>query len=153
MYFVAVILLLLVLPIASIAASSIHSNPTVSLLFLTGKWFVFWGVGIRLLIAGLRQTIQPAFTAREIFGIHDTSAFPIVREIGFANISIGILGICTIFRPDWIIPAAIVGGLYYGLAGALHLPHKQKNAKENTAMISDFFIFLILLVFVVKTLS
>lgn len=152
MYFVTVILLLLILPVVSIAANSIHSGHTASLLLLTGKWFVFWGVGIRLFIAGLRQTIQPGFTAREIFGIQDTSAFPIVREIGFANISIGILGICTILRADWTVPAAIVGGLYYGLAGTLHLAHQQKNAKENTAMISDFFIFLILLTFVVETL-
>jgi hypothetical protein len=153
MYYITVILLLLVLPIASIAASSIHSGHTEPLLFLIGRWFVFWGVGIRLLLAGLRQAIQPAFTAREIFGIHDSSAFPIVREIGFANISIGILGICTIFRADWIVPAAIVGGLYYGLAGALHLAHQSKNAKENMAMVSDAFIFLVLVVFVVKTLT
>ena len=30
---------------------------------LVGKWFVFWAVGARLFIAGIRQVIQPAFTA------------------------------------------------------------------------------------------
>ena len=153
MYFVTVVLLLLVLPLASLLIDRAHAGHTLTALFLTGKWFVFWGVGIRLFIAGLRQTIQPAFTAREIFRIQDSSAFPVVREIGFANLSMGLLAICTIFRPDWIVPAATVGGLYYGFAGALHLPHKQKNAKENMAMFSDFFIFLVLLVFVVKTLT
>jgi hypothetical protein len=58
---------------------------------------------------------------------------------------------CSIVRPDWIVPAAIVGGLYYGLAGAGHIFHSNKNAKENVAMISDGFIFLLLLAFVVAS--
>jgi hypothetical protein len=43
----------------------------------------------------------------------------------------GALGICSVFRPEWVIPAAIVGGLYYGLAGLGHLPQKNKNAKST----------------------
>jgi hypothetical protein len=31
---------------------------------LVGKWFVFWAaVGVRLGLAGLRQILQPSFTA------------------------------------------------------------------------------------------
>jgi hypothetical protein len=153
MYFATVILLLLILPLSSILIESAHSGHVLNILFLTGKWFVFWAVGIRLLMAGLRQTIQPAFTANEIFRIQGNDAFPIVRELGFANLSMGLLGVCAIFRSDWIVPAAIVGGLYYGFAGAGHIPQKQKNAKENMAMVSDAFIFLVLLVFVLKTLT
>ena len=41
---------------------------------------------------------------------------------------------------------ALVGGLYYGFAALLHLPQKNKNAKEYTAMISDAFASVILLV-------
>jgi hypothetical protein len=43
-----------------------------------------------------------------------------------------------------VIPAAIVGGLYYAFAGLGHLPQKDKNAKENTAMISDGFAAVVL---------
>ena len=39
----------------------------------------------------------------------------------------------------WVISAAIVGGLHYGPAGLGHLPHKNKNAKEYIAMVSDWF--------------
>jgi hypothetical protein len=95
--------------------------------------------------------VQPPFTAEEIFGIRDTSSWPIVREIGFANLSMGALGICSIFRPGWVIPAAVVGGLYYGLAGLGHLPQQKKNAKEYTAMISDGFAAVILAVFVLRS--
>ena len=150
MYFAIVLLLLLILPAASILIEAAHSHAT--LLFLIGRWFVFWAVGIRLFIAGIRQVIQPKFTAEEIFAIHEPAAFPIVREVGFANLSMGLLGTCTLFHTAWIVPAAIVGGLYYGLAGAGHIFQKNKNAKEYTAMISDEFVFIILLIFILDSL-
>jgi hypothetical protein len=153
MYFVVVILLLLIFPVASVTTEAALSGHTVSLMFLTGRWLVFWAVGIRLFIAGARQVIQPQFTAEEIFGIHDSGSFAIVREVGFANLSMGLLGLCSFFRTGWILPAAIVGGLYYGLAGIGHIFQKKKNAKEYTAMISDGFVFLVLLVFVLLDLT
>jgi hypothetical protein len=146
MYFAVVILLLLIFPVASVVVDAATSGNTVSVLSLMGRWFVFWAVGVRLFIAGARQVIQPRFTAEEIFGIHDAASFPILRELGFANLSIGLLGICSVFRPAWIVPAAIVGGLYYGLAGIGHVFQKNKNAKEYTAMISDGFVFVVLAV-------
>jgi hypothetical protein len=151
MYFAIVILLLLVFPVISIAAESVRSAHALSIAVLTGKWFVFWGVGVRLFIAGVRQVIQPRFTAQEIFSLGDRGVFPIVRELGFANLSMGLLGICSLVRSSWIVPAALVGGLYYGLAGAGHVFQKQRNAKENMAMVSDGFIFLVLLAFVVSS--
>jgi len=55
-----------VLPLASIAIeAAIHQA---SMLWLIGKWFVFWGVGARLLLAGVRQYFQPAFTVCSTFG-------------------------------------------------------------------------------------
>jgi hypothetical protein len=151
MYFVFVILLLLIFPVASMTIEAALSRHTVSIIFLTGRWFVFWAVGIRLFIAGARQVIQPQFTAKEIFGIRDGGSFAIVREVGFANLSMGLLGICSVFRVGWIVPAALVGGLYYGLAGAGHIFHQGKNAREYTAMISDGFIFLVLMVFMMNS--
>jgi hypothetical protein len=152
MYFAVVILLLLVFPVASVSVEDIHSGHTLSIMWLTGRWFVFWAGGVRLSIAGMRQVIQPQFTAQEVFGLHEAGSFPIVRELGFANLSMGILGIWSVFQIGWIVPAAIVGGLYYGLAGLGHIRQKNKNAKEYTAMISDGFVFLVLLSFVVNRL-
>jgi hypothetical protein len=152
MYFASVLLLLLILPVASVTIEVLGFRHDLTV-FLTGRWFVFWAVGVRLFVAGVRQVIQPRFTAEEIFGIHDRASFAIVRELGFANLSMGLLGICSVFRLDWILPAAIVGGLYYGLAGAGHVFRKSKNAKEHTAMISDAFMFLLFLAFVVDSLK
>jgi len=152
-YFAAVILFLFILPVASIATEAYLYPHAESLLFLIGKWFVFWSVGIRLLAAGARQVIQPRFTAEEIFDIHDPITFVIIRELGFANLSMGFLGVCSLFRFEWLIPAAIVGGLYYGLAALGHVFRKHKNAHENMATVSAAFIFVVLLVFVLNSLE
>jgi hypothetical protein len=153
MYFASVVLLLFVLPVGFVAGETVLSHHASSVLLLTGKWFVFWGIGVRLLMAGVRQTLQPRFTAEEIFHVHDAGSFAIVREVGFANLAMGTLGVWSLFHQGWIVPAAIVGGLYYGLAGVGHVLKKERNAKETMAMLSDAFIFVVLLVFVVKTLS
>ena len=109
MYFVVVILLLRILPVASVALEALWTRGSLDLLFLTSKWFVFWGVGMRLFIAGVRQAIQPRFTAEEIFGLAGSASFALVRELGFANLSIGLLGMCSLLRSGWIVPAAIAG--------------------------------------------
>jgi hypothetical protein len=116
------------------------------LLTVIGKWFVFWAVGVRLFLAGLRQSITPQFTAERIFGMKSKEPLVIVRELGFANLSIGVLGLSTIFRGSWIMPAAIAGGLFYCFAGIGHLMTKNRNRLENSAMFSDLFAFLVLLI-------
>jgi hypothetical protein len=151
MYFVSVVLLLLVLPVVSIAIESLTGSHTVTL-FMVGRWFVFWAAGVRLFIAGLRQVAQPGFTAEEIFGLKDKGAFAIVRELGFANLCMGLLSICSVFHASWVVPGAIVGGLYYGLAGFGHIARGHGNAKENMALYSDLWIFLVLGWFVVRSL-
>jgi hypothetical protein len=152
MYFVIVSLLLFVCPALSVVIGASRAHEAVWNLALIGKWWTFWAVGIRLFIAGVRQVVQPRFTAQEIFEIHDLKVFPLVREIGFGNLSMGIAGICTLFRPGWLVPVALVGGLYYGFAGLVHL-RREKNATEFTALASDAFASILLLTFVVSSLS
>ena len=144
MYLAAVVLLMAVLPIASIVAESIVARGGADFLWLIGKWFVFWSVGVRLMLAGLRQILNPTFTAETIFGVKERAALTIVQELGFGNLSIGLLGGLSLVNPNWTIPAAIVGGLFYGLAGIKHLTNSERNATENVAMISDLFIFVVL---------
>jgi hypothetical protein len=72
-----------------------------------------------------------------------------VREIGFANLAMGALGVGTIFRQAWLVPAAVVCGIYYGLAGLGHLLRDERNVHETVAMISEGFAFLALVAVVV----
>jgi len=148
MYLVIVVLLLLVLPAGSVIAEVLwRGSGAVDVLLVVGKWYVFWAVGVRLFMAGVRQVLQPQFTA-DIFAIKDTAAHAIVREVGFGNLAMGVLGLASLVKPGWVMPAAIVGGLYYGLAGVGHLCRSERNFHEQTALVSDLFAFIVLGVFV-----
>lgn len=144
MYLAVVILLMGVLPLASIGVEFAVLRGQADLLALIGKWFVFWPVGVRLILAGLRQTADPTFTAATIFGVKEKAALTIVQELGFANLSIGMLGALSLIHRDWIVPAALAGGLFYGLAAIKHLTRRDRNAVENIATVSDLFIFVVL---------
>jgi hypothetical protein len=150
MYFVFVVLLMFVLPVVSTAVEALWLHDDAGLMFLLGKWFVFWTVGVRLLLAGIRQVAQPRFTAESIFDIKDPAANAIVREIGFGNLAMGALGVASLAQSAWLVPAAIVGGLYYGLAGVGHMLRSDRNFNEQTALASDLLIFVVLAVFVVS---
>jgi hypothetical protein len=147
MYLTVIVLLMGALPIASILVELILLHSGADLLPLIGKWFVFWSVGVRLLLAGLRQIVNPEFTAETIFGIKEKAALTIVQELGFANLAIGLLGALTLVNPQWIAPAGIVAGLFYALAGIKHLVKVDRNATENIAMVSDLFIAVVLAIY------
>ena len=59
----------------------------------------------------------------------------------------GALGLLTLPRPGFLVAATIVGGLYFGLAGAGHAVRRDKNASEWTAFVTDLFMFLLLATF------
>jgi hypothetical protein len=148
-YLAAVLLTLLVLPAASVAVEAMMHPGAAPLMALVGKWFTFWAVGVRLFLAGVTQTFRPQFTAESIFAIKDQAALGIVREVGFGNLAMGTIGLLSLAYPDWVMPAAIVGGLYYGLAGVGHAMRGERNVKEQIALVSDLAIFVLLAIFVV----
>jgi len=139
---------MLILPLLSAAIDSGFFKPGPRLLLLTGKWFVFWGIGVRLFTAGLRQVLKPGFTVQEIFHMKSTESQVIVRELGFANICFGLTAIIAFFIPTWLTAAAFTGGLYMGIAGFYHIIKKPAGPNEVIAMVSDLFIFAVMAVYV-----
>lgn len=80
MYLVSILLLMLVFPAASILAEHFYFQSAAPLIDLFGKWFVFWGAGVRLLTAGLVQFFRPRFTAERIFGMTSDDPLPSRQE-------------------------------------------------------------------------
>jgi hypothetical protein len=148
-YLIGVLCLTLIFPALCILIEiGLNKNQSFSL-SLVGKWFIFWCVGIRLLTAGLRQVINPSFTAKTIFHIENQESFVIVKELGFANICFGLVGIASLFFPTWRIVSAFGSGIFFGIAGFNHLFRKQASANELIALLSDIFIFLCLAAYTV----
>jgi hypothetical protein len=153
MYFVVVLLLMFLAPLGSIYVEHWHFHSAASLIALAGKWFVFWSVGMRLLLAGLRQYFQPSFTAQQIFHIEGDGVLAVVRELGIANFCAGTIGVLSLLYPSFAVPAAIYAAIFYGIAGFRHIAEKNKSANENIAMLSDLFAFIVLASYVTATLT
>ena len=150
-YLLIVLLLMLVLPCLSVIIEYYLGKQQLSLMNLTGKWFVFWAVGIRLFTAGLKQTINPSFTAESIFHIKDKESFVIVKELGFANICFGTIAIISLIVPCWRVAAACSGGLYIAIAGINHIIKKPVSPNEWIAMLSDIFIGIVMLAYIIDS--
>jgi uncharacterized protein DUF6790 len=149
-YLIVVLLLMLVFPLLSIAIENGFYRVPLSW-DLVGKWFVFWVVGVRLFTAGIRQVLKPAFTAQEIFHIKNEESFVLVKELGFANICMGLVGLLSILKSGWCPLAAIGGGLYFGFAGIEHIIKKPVSTNETIAMISDLLFFALMAIYLVCT--
>jgi hypothetical protein len=145
MYFWLVGALMFVFPVTSTVLDTVLRHHGMLDASTVTKWFVFWAVGARLLLAGLRQIIQPRYTAETILGIKDPDAILVIRELGFANTAFGVIGVASILAPTWILPTALAGAIFYALAGINHLVHKGRNTLENVATISDLFVAAVLL--------
>lgn len=144
MYYAIVALLMFLLPAASVLVE-LQGGGAALLPMLIGKWYVFWAVGWRLFMAGVRQVAQPRYTAREILGLKSDESLVLVRELGFANLAIGTLGILSILVPAWMLAAALAGGIFYAMAGAAHVTQPHRNRLETVAMATDLFAAVVLL--------
>jgi hypothetical protein len=152
MYYASVLLLTLILPAGSVYAEQALAHSVLPLMLLIGKWFAFRAGGVRLLVAGIRQQLQPRTTAQEIFGIMSDDPLVFIEELGMANAAMGVIGVVAVFVPAFILPAAIVSGLYYAQAGIGHLRHGGRNPQRNLAMISDLLVAILLLAYVLWAL-
>jgi hypothetical protein len=147
MYYGMIAALMVALPIASILIESMLPGAA-PLVHLVGKWFAFWAVGVRLLLAGSRQIFNPAFTAETIFETRDPGALKIVPELGFANAALGMTALLTLLFPAWLLPVAVCGGLFFGMAGVKHIFNTHRNRMENVAMASDLWIAAVMAIYV-----
>jgi hypothetical protein len=144
LYYLIVVLLLFVFPLASIITESATRGTPLGTA-LIAKWYVFWAVGWRLFLAGTRQVAQPRYTARVILGLQSDEPLVLVRELGFANLGIGLVGIVSLEVASWRLAAALAGGIFYLLAGLNHVLQPKRNRLETTAMVSDLLAALVLL--------
>jgi len=134
------IALLAVLPIAAAALESRIDNvvlnwPTYS------KWFVFWGVGIRLFFKGIKLASTPQFTGLSLSSFKNRESYLLLLELGFANMALGSMGILSVINDQWRLIAAIAGAIYFGLADMVRLLKKPDGRHELVALIYNVLVF------------
>ncbi|MEJ8571133.1 DUF6790 family protein [Microbaculum marinum] len=153
MYVWLIVLMMGVLPVLSIVLEPLLRPDAAGFVDLVGRWFVFWAGGIRLFLAGLRQTTKPEFTAEKILGIKDPAALVAIQELGFANLATGAAGIASLVLTGWVVPVAFIAAVFLGLAGIKHLRRGSHTGNETVAMVSDLAVALVLGLFVIAALA
>ena len=139
-YIVVVLLQTLVMPVV-FGATTLPAHDAGTMVATFGRWFLFWGVGTRLALAGIVQLVRPEFTTKSILGAAPVpGARLVVQELGFANVAIGVGGVLGTFSGGGLA-AAVTGGLYLGAAGVRHVGSRDMNAKERVATWTDLLVF------------
>ena len=151
-YVAGVCALTFVLPLIFTFAEIVTAKAILFPFTLFGKWFIFFAAGIRLFIAGIKQITDPGFTLKQIFQINSSESFPIMRELGFANLCFGLIGILSLFLPAWRIVSAFGSGLYYGFAGLQHALEKPTGGNEKFALVTDIVIFIFLVFYFINVI-
>lgn len=150
-YFIGVILQTVVLPLVSgtIELAATGGNP----IDVYGRWWVFWGIGTRLLVAGIVQLTRPAATAK-ILGTNQPgeSELQVARELSTANLGMGLAGLLAL-NPLWAAPAGVAGGVFMLIAGLMHVIKKHKTPQEILATWTDLLVGLAAVVLAFESIA
>ncbi len=120
-------------------------------------WFLGFGIGVGSIFSGLAQVLDPQMVAQSV-GWPNT---PFLREVGFANISYGILGLLSIrYRSFWA-PTIIAYTVFMWGAAIGHIYDIQQTGNmaagnAGTVLYLDVLMpifFIVLLVIYKKTLN
>lgn len=150
-YFILVIAQTVVFPIVSgtIELAVVGGDPVL----VFGKWWAFWGVGTRLLVAGIVQVSGKGPTAAILGATKPgVQVQQLTRELGTANIAMGLAGLLALV-PGWALPAGFAGGIFLLIAGAMHVTKKGKNPQESLATWTDLVVGVAIIVLAVYTLA
>ena len=149
-YFILVIAQTVAFPIISgiIELATVGGDPVL----VFGKWWVFWGVGTRLLVAGIVQVSGRGPTAA-ILGAAAPSIQErqLARELGMANVGMGLAGLLALV-PGWALPAGFAGGVFLLIAGLMHVSKRNKNPREALATWTDLIVGVVIVVLAVYVL-
>ncbi len=134
------ILLLFALPLLSTILENQmdHSSWTKQQI---GKWFIFWNLGIDLFFTGVRQASSPELSPGNVFRFKSQESHQLTRELGFANMALGSVGILSVINDQWRLIAAIGGGLYFGLAIMLYLAKGAGNHQHRVTQLYHVLVF------------
>ncbi len=114
------------------------------------KWFIFWGVGIRLFFKGIKLASTPQFAGLSLSSFKNRESYLLLLELGFANMALGSMGILSVINDQWRFIAAIAGAIYFGLTDMLRLSKKTDGRHERVALIYNILVFSGLVAFMVS---
>ena len=113
------------------------------------KWYIFWTIGFRALTTGAMQFLNSSYTM-ELLQVSEESKI-IIMELGFAQFGIGLIGILSICKKSFRVPAIITYGIFMLGASIIHIVRfTTANAEEIVSLAGDLFVLVIAVVYFVQ---
>jgi hypothetical protein len=131
-YLIDVYVFTIALPFAAVGIEAIGNRGRISTTVIA-KWFLFFAVGIRLSLVGIRQMATKK----------------LVKEPGFGNLSLGAMAVISLFIPSWRMVAAFGSSFYYGTSALVHFLQRPTTSDETFILLSNGCIFLVLILLLI----
>lgn len=149
-HFIQAVTIMIIMPIVCSLIDIQRKEGSKKWIIIT-KWFLFWSIGIRSFTAGTVQLIYPKYTAEIIFDLVGNHCYIFIRELGVANIAIGLSAIISFKYADWRIPIAFISLIFYLFLSLNHIVNFQAGFNEIVSLAGDMLVVLVLCVFLVKS--
>lgn len=115
------------------------------------KWYIFWTIGFRALTTGAMQFLNSSYTM-ELLQMGEESKI-IIMELGFAQFGIGLIGILSVWKKSFRLPAIITYGIFMLGASLIHIVRfTTANLEEIVSLAGDLFVLVIAIVYFVQYL-
>jgi hypothetical protein len=128
-HIIGIYLLTVLLPFAAVCIEAFGKRDKVSVSVIE-KWFLFFAVGIRFLVRGIKQATESRLQTNE----------------GLGNLSLGVVALISLLVPSWRNVTAFGSDLYFGAAALSCFLAKPGGPNETFTLISNTCIFLILMI-------
>ena len=140
--------LLFLLPFLSVIIEHVEVQSSLNWMLL-GKWLVFWTFGFRLFASGIKQASDPSVTVKK----SNNEMFTIARELGIANICLGVGGILSLINETWRQIIAILGCLFFGLDTIRCLTNELSSASHKMILLFNLVIFAAFFLYIIFSLK
>lgn len=103
---------------------------------VASKWLSFFVIGIRALVSGCMQAFNPAFTGALLQV--EMNDYIVIKELGYAAIGTGVIGVLSLKKESFRIPAAISRAIFIFCCTFNHLTRIDVvNIGEIIVIITD----------------
>jgi len=145
-HFTQALIIMVFLPLISILIDIKKKGFSFDILI---KWILFWTIGFRSVTAGIVQIAFPSYTAKLIFELSGDDFYIVIRELGMANLSIGLVAMLSLKKQEWVNPISLIYITFFSLLSINHIYNFQAGMNELISLIFDVGVVVLLTFFLI----
>lgn len=110
---------------------------------IVGKWFIFWAVAVRFLVTGFLQVLRQG-KGRSVVLTQSNSGQNMAKMEGLVKMFLAGLAFLCVVKGSGSLLAAIIAGIYIGLAAFQHDFKRPATIEGWIEMIFDMLVFIVI---------